>query len=56
MAERTCCKTCQKKQVCETSCGILMSGDYHLCGWCKPCPKYVGILYPASSKPRILAV
>ena len=55
MAERTCCKTCQKKGGCAKVC-LLESNVYYdcRCGWA--CSNYEEIPVPASSKPRIVAV
>ena len=55
MAERTCCKYCQKKEKCRRGICLLPLGD-DLCDKCFPCEAYVEIPVPASSKPRILAV
>lgn len=57
MVERTCCKTCRKKEGCKLLCDYALS---ELCSWdredCYPCKDYEEIPAAASSKPRIVAV
>jgi len=59
MVERTCCKTCRKKEGCKRLCGYALS---ELCPWdgedCYPCKDYeeIPVPVPVSSKPRIVAV
>ena len=57
MVERTCCKTCRKKEGCKLVCDYtfsdLCSGEREDCYVCKG---YEEIPAPASSKPRIVAV
>jgi len=55
MAERTCCKTCQKLSRCSLICSCV-GLDPCLEEDCYFCSDYEDIPVPASSKPRIVAV
>jgi hypothetical protein len=56
MAEKTCCKTCQKKEGCRRGICLFPMGYDDLCESCFPCEAYEEVPVPVSSKPRIVAV